>query len=179
MIITLMCVCVNAWVQNSQKIWWGIKFGSFVHWPAYCQIKIHQYKVSHTRLHACTSEVFDWSHISWCDVWVVAAVLGDLYLCKRWMTCHCINPLQKLACQCECHKWVTVKSKKPTPALITYRRKVNGRSSGRPKCYNDYTPEERTSIGKYTIENRVASSARHFSQLSTASQDSTLVVQSY
>ena len=73
----------------SRKIWRGIKFGGLADWPAYRRIKIRQYKV-----------ILD---ISRCGLWVVAAVLGDLYLCGKWMSCHYIDSSRKLACQREYH----------------------------------------------------------------------------
>ena len=76
-------------VPYSRKIWRGIKFGGLADRPAYRQIKIRQYKV-----------ILD---ISGCGLWVVATVLGNLCLCGKWMTCHCIDSLRKLACQCEYH----------------------------------------------------------------------------
>ena len=51
-------------------------------------------------------------------------------------------------------------------------KNANGRSPGRPIRYNDYSPEERASIGKYTAENGIVCAVRHFSRPSTASSDS-------
>ena len=43
--------------------------------------------------------------------------------------------------------------------------KVTSQSLRRPIRYNDYTPEERASIGKYAAENGIASAVRHFSRV--------------
>ena len=85
-----LCYTNPPWyVPYSRKIWQGIKFGSLADRQAYRRIKIRQYKV-----------ILD---ISRCGLWVVAAVLGDLYLCRKWMSCHCIDSSRKLACQHEYH----------------------------------------------------------------------------
>lgn len=44
-------------------------------------------------------------------------------------------------------------------------KKVTSRSPSTPIRYNDYTPEERASIGKYAAENGIASAVRHFSRV--------------
>ena len=44
-------------------------------------------------------------------------------------------------------------------------KKGTGRSPSTPIYYNDYTPEERASIGKYAAENGVASAVKHVSQV--------------
>ena len=47
-------------------------------------------------------------------------------------------------------------------------KNVAGRSTStppEPTRYNDYTPEERASIGKYTAENGIPSAVRHFSRV--------------
>ena len=44
-------------------------------------------------------------------------------------------------------------------------KKATGRSPSTPIYYNDYTPEERASIGKYAPENGVASAVKHFFQV--------------
>ena len=45
------------------------------------------------------------------------------------------------------------------------QEKVTSQSPRRPIRYNDYTPEERASIGKYAAENGIASAVRHFSRV--------------
>ena len=44
-------------------------------------------------------------------------------------------------------------------------KKGTGRSPSTPIYYNDYTPEERASIGKYAAENGVVSALKHVSQV--------------
>ena len=46
-------------------------------------------------------------------------------------------------------------------------KNVAGRSASTPgpTRYNDYTPEERASIGKYAAENGIVSAVRHFSRV--------------
>ena len=44
-------------------------------------------------------------------------------------------------------------------------KKITRKDPRTPTCYNDYTPEERASIGKYAAENGIASAVRHFSRV--------------
>jgi hypothetical protein len=44
-------------------------------------------------------------------------------------------------------------------------KKVTRKNPKTPTRYNDYTPEERASIGKYAAENGIASAVRHFSRV--------------
>ena len=55
--------------------------------------------------------------------------------------------------------------KEVNTSVKSLQKKVTSRSPSKPIRYNDYTPEERASIGKYAAENGIASAVRHFSRV--------------
>ena len=75
---------------------------------------------------------------------------------ERWTRCRCIDTLQRLA---SCHANAGAFTEQKGDQRIK-KRMLRASTLG-TTLYNDYTPEERMSIGKYATENGIASAVRH------------------